>query len=242
MAIPEARQTTNERGQLLTEIYIPTPNETAGLFDWDGTVMDNATPQKAAWHILAERHEIPVTEEQLDSFIGKKTRSCIRILFGQHLPSETVEALYFERLAIYENILAMDPKEIPGCKKVLTAMGATGCKLAIVTSGSLETRNLQIPLLIDRPEKTFHHITGVEHVEKHKPDPEPYLYTMRRLGIAAEMCIAFEDSREGVASAAEAGIGIVFGISSRYMSAEELHAEGAGLTIPDYTGVRITQQ
>jgi beta-phosphoglucomutase-like phosphatase (HAD superfamily) len=39
-----------------------------------------------------------------------------------------------------------------------------------------------------------------------KPDPEPYLLALSRLGLRAEQCLAIEDSPRGLASARAAGV------------------------------------
>ena len=39
-----------------------------------------------------------------------------------------------------------------------------------------------------------------------KPAPDMYLFTLKKLGLRAEECVAFEDSRSGVVSAIQAGI------------------------------------
>jgi beta-phosphoglucomutase-like phosphatase (HAD superfamily) len=49
------------------------------------------------------------------------------------------------------------------------------------------------------------------HVERHKPDPEPYQLALKRLkeltdGISEADCLVFEDSAAGVAAATGAGM------------------------------------
>jgi HAD superfamily hydrolase (TIGR01509 family) len=48
-----------------------------------------------------------------------------------------------------------------------------------------------------------------EEVERGKPAPDVYLEATRRLGVAAERCIAVEDSNAGIRSAVAAGMGVV---------------------------------
>ena len=51
-------------------------------------------------------------------------------------------------------------------------------------------------------------VTG-DDVSRHKPDPEAYQLAARRLGVAPALCLAFEDSAVGVASAQAAGMRVV---------------------------------
>jgi HAD superfamily hydrolase (TIGR01509 family) len=53
----------------------------------------------------------------------------------------------------------------------------------------------------------FEVVIGTEDVERTKPDPEPYLLAMQRLG--ARKALAVEDSEAGVASAKAAGLDVL---------------------------------
>ena len=41
---------------------------------------------------------------------------------------------------------------------------------------------------------------------KSKPDPEPFLVAAKRLGVAAETCLVFEDTQMGIEAAISAGM------------------------------------
>jgi sugar-phosphatase len=49
-------------------------------------------------------------------------------------------------------------------------------------------------------------LVGAEAVVNGKPDPEPYLQGLKRLGLPAEQCLVIEDSPRGLAAANAAGI------------------------------------
>ena len=53
----------------------------------------------------------------------------------------------------------------------------------------------------------FQTLVCLEDVRNPKPDPEPYLIAMRRLGVGEG--IAFEDSHSGSVSAAAAGLEVI---------------------------------
>ena len=48
-------------------------------------------------------------------------------------------------------------------------------------------------------------ITG-EDVTRKKPDPQAYVIALRRLGLSADECLAFEDSANGLNAALGAGL------------------------------------
>ena len=45
-----------------------------------------------------------------------------------------------------------------------------------------------------------------DHYERSKPDPEPYLCAVERLGLAPERCLVIEDSERGLRAAKAAGL------------------------------------
>jgi beta-phosphoglucomutase-like phosphatase (HAD superfamily) len=55
------------------------------------------------------------------------------------------------------------------------------------------------------PFKAFDVVVGGDDVSRGKPFPDPYLRAAELLGVAAEDCVAFEDSITGLRSAESAG-------------------------------------
>lgn len=69
-----------------------------------------------------------------------------------------------------------------------------------------------------------------------KPHADPYLEGLSRLGLTADVCVAFEDSVNGVASAVSAGLYTV-GVCGA--SREKLQGVGAGLCVVDFLDSRL---
>lgn len=55
----------------------------------------------------------------------------------------------------------------------------------------------------------FHHVTSGQEVKRGKPNPDIYLLALEKLGMAAEECIAFEDSELGAQAAIAAGLRVI---------------------------------
>jgi beta-phosphoglucomutase-like phosphatase (HAD superfamily) len=70
-----------------------------------------------------------------------------------------------------------------------------------------------------------------EDLPRAKPDPMPYLDALRRLGVAAERAMAFEDSAPGVTAALAAG---VFTVELTGPSRSAGLGVGAHLVVPDF--------
>jgi HAD superfamily hydrolase (TIGR01509 family) len=60
-----------------------------------------------------------------------------------------------------------------------------------------------------------------EEVERGKPAPDVYLEAARRLGVAADRCVAIEDSSNGVRSAAAAGMAVIAMPNEHYPPAQD---------------------
>jgi HAD superfamily hydrolase (TIGR01509 family) len=52
----------------------------------------------------------------------------------------------------------------------------------------------------------FEFVVAREDCGKTKPNPEPYLLALERLGMSADSCVAVEDSERGLAAARAAGL------------------------------------
>ena len=91
----------------------------------------------------------------------------------------------------------------PGALELLDFLAGRGLPLAVATSARRVTAetNLAKAGLLGR----FKALATRDDVERTKPHPDVYLEAARRLGVAPERCIAFEDSDVGLSAAHAAG-------------------------------------
>ena len=80
----------------------------------------------------------------------------------------------------------------------------------------------------------FEVIAAGDEVKAKKPAPDVYLAALERLGLPASACLALEDSRNGLRSAAAAGIATVVS-PSRYTAGEDF--AGAVAVVDDFAAV-----
>lgn len=109
--------------------------------------------------------------------------------------AERVAARYRERLPL-----------IPGAPEALECLGERW-PLALASSANRELIDLFCDLsgLRERFEATV----SSEEVPRGKPAPDVYLEAARRLGVEPRRCAAVEDSRNGILSAAAAGMSVI---------------------------------
>ena len=93
---------------------------------------------------------------------------------------------------------------MPGVLEVMRHFHALGLHQAIVTgsghavvAATARSHGLESMLATT---------VSSDDVERNKPHPDGYLLAMQRLGLAADQCIAVEDTEHGLAAAVGAGI------------------------------------
>ena len=191
------------------------------LFDMDGTLIDSGAAVRRIWSLFASRFELDVDEIMRTSH-GVKMLETIR----EHAPAGTdAEAVARElgsvELADSDGIVAL-----PGAQELFSALASA--PIALVTSASralAEIRMSQAGLALPRA------VVAAEDVERGKPQPDPYLLAARRLGVAPEDCVVFEDADAGIRSGIAAGMRVV-------VVGDAVSPAAVGLPrIADYVGV-----
>ncbi len=205
------------------------------LFDLDGTLAETDSLHLPAWVDALLPHGIEVDEAFYRENISGRANAEI---VGNLLPNlsaqegrrivETKEAGFRER--------AKDLEPLPGLLDFLQSARESGLRTALVTNAPRE--NVVAVLLALGLEDFFDAVVPAEEVRAAKPDPEPYLTALEKLGAGPGEALAFEDSVSGIASAVGAGIATV-GIASTQRP-ERLLKAGAFVVAEDFTdpGVR----
>jgi sugar-phosphatase len=189
------------------------------LFDNDGVLSDSIESVDASWSEWARIYA--------PSFKISYEHHGIR---AEELVAKYAKAdMYEEALdKIIELEIAMTylTKAMPGAIEITTSLPAG--TWTIVTSAlpelayaRLEKAGIPIPKEL---------VTSSD-VSKGKPDPEPYLVGARKLGVAIENCVVFEDAPNGVLSGKRSGAGLVVGVGE-----EALHSE-ADIVIKNLEGI-----
>jgi len=210
------------------------------IFDMDGVVIDSNPYHKIAWEKFLAGQGVHYDDQLFDNVLSGRTGpTSLRLIFGEDLSQEKLD-LFLEEVDLnYQTILrqAEDVRPIAGVHAFLDQITNNGYRLALATSAPV--LNIELGLQKLKLENTFEHIVGKVDVSHGKPHPEVYLTTLELLGMAAENCIVFEDSKAGIQSAQNAGIKVV-GIASAH-SKEELLEEGVSMVVDDFTGLKLDQ-
>jgi len=179
----------------------------ACIFDLDGVIVDTAHYHFLAWKRLADELGIPFTTHDNERLKGVSRMRSMDILL--ELGGISLSQYEKERLANKKNswfvdyIERMIPEEIfPGVKPLLTALRARGIKVALASA----SKNAQTVIQVLHIQHEFDAVVDGTMVTHSKPDPEIFLFAARRLGVAPQDCLVFEDAEAGVEAAVAAGM------------------------------------
>lgn len=190
------------------------------LFDLDGTLVDSgamilASFQHATRTVLSR--EIP--EHELLSAVGGP---------GLREQMEAIDPARVEELIeVYSAHNAGLHDELQPCGGILDALerlSAEGRRLAVVTAKRRTTLALAFEVL---PElRRFFDVTvGAEDTTRHKPNPEPLLLALERLGARADDAVYVGDSPFDIQAAKAAKVGSVAVTWGRIHSRARLERE-----------------
>ncbi len=174
------------------------------IFDMDGLMIDSERLYFEAEREIAGRFGKIVDEKTLWNMMGRKPLESLAI-YAQDLGlAETVtpEELLAIRDKIMKKKLAEDLEPMPGLERIIGDFHGT-LKLAVATGAPMEFLDITLDGL-DLRDK-FNVLQASDDIIRGKPDPEIYIKTCTRLGLAPEVCVVLEDAQHGVVAAKEAG-------------------------------------
>jgi HAD superfamily hydrolase (TIGR01509 family) len=187
------------------KLELPPRSFEAYLFDCDGTIADSMPLHYVAWSKALAEQGCEFSEDLFYAWGGMSVAEIIftlNVQRGLNMPVADVgkrkEELYFENLPVL--------RAVP---EVLEHIEASYGRipLAVVSGSTREsvTASLRALHILDK----FDTLVCAGDYRKSKPDPEPFLIAARRLGIAPENCLVFEDADMGIQAATAAGMASV---------------------------------
>ena len=174
------------------------------LFDLDGTLIDSMPHHHNAWVEWYARRGLPMNSGQFfAATAGRSNAEILLDLFPQLSVDEHV-AMADDKEAIYRELAAKSLALIAGAQAFVEQARAAHLKLAVCTASTLPNMALAFERFgLDRWVDT---ITSPADGLRGKPHPDIFLEAARRLGVAPERCVVFEDAPLGVEAAHRAGM------------------------------------
>ncbi|MBC8531318.1 HAD family hydrolase [Gehongia tenuis] len=177
------------------------------FFDMDGLMLDTETINLKAWQMAAKEAGREMSWEDACLLLGRNQKDTIEYLKARwnmdvRPVNDRVEEIELE---LYRQ--GVDIK--PGLMKLLNWLKAENIPAVTVTSSNRYIVELLLQNSGILPYMT--ELTCGNEITAGKPSPEIYLKAAAKLGIDPKHGVAFEDSTNGVLSAAAAGMA-VFGV------------------------------
>ena len=186
--------------QQTDHIAMPTK---AVIFDMDGLLLDTEKVCLEGY-LYARRHfSLPENRETFFKCVGRRADASNQII--RDSLDHSIEFNAFN--TVWRNQIAeLLADEVPlkgGALRLVEILATKNIPMGVATS----TQTQQARGHLERVGLLRHLIcvVGGDLVEKPKPNPEVYLKVAQQLGVAADNCVAFEDSETGTRAAIASG-------------------------------------
>jgi HAD superfamily hydrolase (TIGR01509 family) len=173
-------------------------------FDLDGTLVDSEGEAADAIALALAPHGRPLSADERDFVVGHGFGEIYQYIDRNgRLPlseAQLEDAVYRARVELFQHHGA---SELPGARQIVR-WAAERFPLALVTGSTRREAELMLSAL--DLHSCFQVTLCAGEYPAGKPSPEPYLRAASALGVAADRCLAIEDSVAGIAAAAAAGM------------------------------------
>ena len=176
----------------------------AVIFDMDGLIFDTERLYRDSMMAAAEQHGRELPLSIFTSMIGGTGESTKQILADHFGPGFDLETYMAQTWTHFHEMADADLALKAGVAELLDLLDRRRTPRAIATSSKRDIvdHHLGAHHLAGR----FDTVVAQGDYARGKPHPDPYLEAARRLGVAPELCLALEDSHNGVRAASSAGM------------------------------------
>lgn len=213
-------------------------NMNAIIFDLDGSLADSMWLWPEVDRIFLKKYQLTAPdhfEEQMEGMSYTETARFFLSTFPQLTLTE--DELKQEWINMTLELYSTKVFLKKGAEQLLEYCRKNNIRLGIATSN---TRKLVEAFLNSRNiAHLFQAVVTSCEVGKGKPEPDVYLEAARRLGVAPQSCLVFEDVVQGIRAAKRAGMKAwaVFDAASVYSDKQK--RELADEYITDFTEIKL---
>jgi beta-phosphoglucomutase-like phosphatase (HAD superfamily) len=190
------------------------------VFDFDGVIADSEPLHlRATQEVIAPLGISLSREEYYERYLGYDDVGTFRAVGenkGVELNNAQIAALIAAKSVVYQSLVAAGGVLYTGAASCIERL-APHYPLGIA-SGALR-HEIEAILRAGELDRHFRFIVASGETATGKPAPDPYLRAAELHGLAAESCVAIEDSRWGIESASAAGMRCI-GITHTYPASE----------------------
>ena len=207
------------------------------LFDIDGTLVESDPLHLQAFNSVFGPRGHHFDHARFSLELQGMANEAIAARFLPDEPRERQLEIMMGKEAAFRDLAAAGVEPVAGLSALLDWADANGVPMAAVTNAPRPNAELLLGSI--GVTHRFRAIVIGDELAHGKPHPLPYLEGLRLLGADPAHCVAFEDSRTGVASATGAGIATI-GMMTGLGEAALLGA-GASLAVRDYADPAVME-
>lgn len=178
----------------------------AVIFDVDGVLVQSMERHYEAYKRAFATIGVDIQPRDVYANEGRRSREVIESLAEERklgLDAAKLDAL--NRMK-QDTFASFGPLPFyPGARELVERIRARGLMVAAVTG----TARVNVDNHFGEFTTAFDVIVTADDVTRTKPDPEPYLAALRKLGVVAESAVVVENATLGIRSAKSAGIRVV---------------------------------
>ena len=185
------------------------------IFDFDGTLADTSLGIVRCTQATLETMGLPLsTPERICATIGLPLADCFAR--GTDTPAERIEEACATYRRLFDSIAVPSFVLFPGVAETLAALDARGFRMSIATSRG--SRSLQMLLERMGAAAYFCASAASDTVSRHKPEPDPALYVLEKMGGKPEESLVIGDTTFDILMGQAAGCrtcGVTWGNQDR---------------------------
>jgi beta-phosphoglucomutase-like phosphatase (HAD superfamily) len=183
----------------------PISEVAAVILDMDGLMLDTESIYKRSWQTAAGQCGYSLDDDFYFTLIGQPNPACESALLERYGPDFPMAEFRSRWSGLWRaDVESSGIPTKPGLMRLLSFLAGRQIPTAIATSSDHEYATFS--LRAGGLEGRFTQIVTGDQVVSGKPAPDIYVMSARRLGVAAERCVAIEDSDAGVLAANAAGM------------------------------------
>jgi HAD superfamily hydrolase (TIGR01509 family) len=202
----------------------------AVIFDMDGTLWDGEPLFHEAFNVVLAPLGHHVTQEDYAKIIGTSVEAAWQWVMDRFKLTESTGDFYRAYNNAVLKLLEAPIEPLPGVRSLLAELRRMDVPVGLASADLRQWVDAALRGL--RLDDAFGVTVAAGEVPRSKPAPDLYLAAARALGVAADECMAVEDTTTGIAAAKAAGM---FAVQIRAASTALPPIAQADLVIDDYS-------
>ncbi len=179
----------------------------AAIFDLDGTLVVSEPAWEEAKRRVLAGLGIRTSQDTYDAFVGRGLRGFLNEVLGPDLSDARRTELANQIGAEADVLLPQLRQPVPGAAETVLRLVGAGLNVAVCSSSP--RRHIVAALEQLGISDLIGVLVSGADLPRGKPDPLPYLETLRRLKLGPDAAFAVEDALPGARSAHAAGLMVI---------------------------------